>query len=224
MPEELCIKKVVDIAKDTLVSIGSHSPQFIGVGKDGAVMSSLIFSGDRERDIAIEAVRALVKLHDIRRYWIIIEAWKSEVKYGEKIYRRASQDIDRKECLMISEFSSDMKNFNVCIPFKKENDNVIFEKETASKEYHSIWNVYLERQGIDERFDKDIKRINDEFIKKLSHDVSEKYKEEFFKTNTIQQRKDILMRLIADGKKAFEEQKKTMLEDVDEEKKEGDKR
>jgi len=216
--KELSIKKVVDMAKDTLISTGQHSPQFIGLGDEGVIMAMLIFANDKERDIAVEAVRGLVKLHSIKKYWISTEAWRSEIKTGEKLYRRPRQDIDRKECLMISEFSSDMKTLDIMIPFEHKEKKIIFGDESTSSEGHSIWNVYLEREGIDERLDNFMKKINDEFIKKLSHDVSERYKEEFFKAETVEQKKDILMRLIADGKKAFEEQKKTMLENVNEEK------
>jgi len=213
--KELCIKEVVEGAKCVLRITGKHKPQLIGLGKEGLVLAILLFETDREKDMAVEEVRRLVKLHEIRKYWIVMEAWKTELKPGEKMFRRAKQDIDRKEVLIINEFTSDLKNICVCIPFRWEGEELIFDKEAISTESHSIWNVYLERQGIDERFEKDVKEINDAFLKKLAHNVSEKYEKEFFEAKTPEEMMAVLKKVISDGAKAISDQKKTILEDPD---------
>lgn len=216
--KEVCIKDVIGMAKEVLRTTGSHNLQFLGVDKDNKViMAMLLFRTDREKEMAVEMVRKLVKAHSIKKYWIIMEAWKSEIRKGEKLYRRAKRDINRIECLIVSEFNSDLGVACVCIPFNRVDDKIVFEKEQITQESHSIWNVYLEKKGIDERFDKDIKELNDAFIKKLAHNVSEKYKKEFFEAKTPEERIGVLRKVIADGKKAFDDQKKTILEDPDKE-------
>jgi hypothetical protein len=213
--KEPCIKDVIEGAKATLKLSGRHIPQFIGIGQQGLIMAILEFGSDKEKDMAVEFVRGLVKKESIKRYWIVMEAWKSEIKLGEKMFRRAKHDIDRIECLIINEFTSDIKEVCICIPFRWEGKEVIFEEEQIAEGSTSIWNVYLEKEGIDERFDKSEKEVNEAFLRKLSHNVSEKYKKEFFDAKTPKERMIVLKKLIADGTKAILDQKKTMLEDPD---------
>ena len=209
----ICIKKIIEGAKSTLETTGKHIPQFLGVGDKGMIMATIVMDSDTEKKIAIEFVRSIVKKNNIKKYWIIMEAWKTEIKLGEKLFRRAKRDVDRTECLIITEYNSDMKVISVMVPFKWVDDKLIFEEEHTTTEQHSPWNVYLEAKGINERLDKHIHDVNDAFIKKMSKGLSDKYKDEFFKTTSGEEKMKVLLKVIKEGKQKIDDQKKTIFED-----------
>ncbi len=217
--KQFCIKDVIEKAKKVLISTGKHIPQFIGYSKEGLIVGVLMFNNSDEGDMAIDFVRKTVSSNNIKRYWIIMEAWKTNIKPGEKIFRGARRDIDRTECLVISEFNSDMKNIVVCISFKRVDNKIVFEKEQTTKESHCMWNVYLEKEGVRERMNKDIQDINDAFIKKMSKDLAHKYKDDFSKAKSKEEIMKVVFKAIIEGKKKIDDQKKTMFEDVEDNKK-----
>ena len=211
----ICIKNIVEGAKLTLETTRKHLPQFMGVGDKGMIMATIVMGSDIEKKMAIEFIRGIVKKNSIKKYWIVMEAWKTEMKLGEKIFRRARRDVDRTECLIVTEYNSNMKIISVMIPFKKVDDKFVFEEEHTSTEQHSPWNVYLEAKGINERLEKHIHDVNDAFIKKMSKNLSDKYKDEFFKADTLEKREAVMIRMIKEGKQIIDDQKKTILEDPD---------
>jgi hypothetical protein len=220
--KEFCIRDMVEAAKDILKLNGRHAPQFIGIDKDdNLVMAMLLFGDDSEKGLAINFIRNLVKARSIRKYWIITEAWTAEVKDGEKLFRCARRDINRKEALIINGFSADMTGSSVSVPFRREGQEIIFEEEKILTGNISIWNAYLEKEGLEEGLAKAVKGVNDAFIKRISHEVAEKYKAEFFACKTAEGRMKVLKKIAADGLKLMDDQKKTMLEMPDDDADEG---
>ena len=78
-----------------------------------------------------------------------------------------------------------------------------------------MWNVYLEKEGVQERMDKHIQNINDAFTKKMSKDLAHKYKDDFSKAKSKEEMMKVVFKALVEGKKKIDDQKKTMLEDVD---------
>jgi len=215
--KQFCVKDVIEQAKDTLITTGKHIPQFIGYSDKGLIVGVIMFGNDEEKEMTIDFIREKVSSNNIKKYWVIMEAWKSNIKPGEKIFRCASRDIDRNECLLVSEFNSDMKNIVVCIPFKRVDGKIVFEKEQITKDSYTMWNVYLEKEGIQERMDRSIQDINDAFIKKMSKDLAHKYKDEFSKVKSKEEIMRVVLKALIEGKKKIDDQKKTMLEVVEDE-------
>lgn len=208
-------KDVIDMAKDILKSTGKHIPEFIAETDKGLILATLVFNSDLERAKRIDSLRSLVTSKGIKKYWVIMEAWRAKINAEEKMFRRAKQDLDREEVLIITEFSNDLKSSCVTIIFKRVNNEIVFEKEEIQNDFDSIWNVYLEREGIDEKMDKMISEINEKFLSKMAKDLSDKYKKEFFEAKTQEDKCKILTRIIKEGKEIIDNQKKTILEDTD---------
>ena len=208
-------------AKKVLIETGQHLPQIIAEtsidGEKKLAIVAIPFRTSEEKEKALEGLRTLIKEMNVDRYWAIFEAWMSKVEKGEKPFRRASRDIDRTEILSVSEFNKDMTQKCIIVPFKRENDKIIFEEEIADNNYHSsIWNVYLEKEGIDEGASKLIDEINGAYFKKLAKNLTEKYLDKFNNLTTKEEKNALLKQMLQEIQDEKQKQDRSMLEDVEE--------
>ena len=218
--KELSIEWVIKQAKSILEATGQHLPQVIANtnvdGKKELAIIAMPFGTQKEKEMALSGLRAFVKNMNVDRYWAVFEAWMSKMEKGKKLFRPASRDIDREEVIIISEFGRDLTRKCVIIPFKREGDRIICDKEVnVDKDYSSVWNVFLEKEGLDEKMSKFAKEINDSYFRRLAKDMTKKYLDKFNSTKTTEERVALLKQMLTEGKKEMLKQKKTILEKVE---------
>ena len=221
--KEISIEWVIKQAKLILEETGKHLPQVIAQtnvdGKKELAIIAIPFGTQKEKEMALNGLRAFVKNMNVERYWAVFEAWMAKIEKGEKLFRPASRDVDREEVLIISEFSKDMTQKCIIVPFKREDNKIIFDKEVnANKDYSSVWNVFLEKDGLDEKMDNFAEEINEGYFRKLAKSMAKKYIDKFNNAKTEEERVNLLKQMIEEGKGELSKQNKTILEKVEEDK------
>ena len=167
-------------AKMVMEREGKHYPLAILSSEKEIFIFPMTFSGDREKQLTQEMLRKFVQVKKIERYWTIMESWVSCNPHIES----ASRDINRKEALVISEFSIS-ENINgkmLTIIFEKDGKKIIWKErvllEGNSKKggFQSTWNFFKEDIGkeLDDKREK--ARIAD-IVKRVEQaDMSEEIK------------------------------------------------
>lgn len=223
---KITLETVVDIAKKVLVKQGNHTAQLIIEDREGKILMLILADmplGEGKEKLR-HAVMNLIKLHGSKRYFVIMETWMSAIKPGEKMFRMPIRDVDRTEALVVSEFTED-KELTRIIPFRREilrnretlrnKDKIIFEKELPPQtNVSSRWNIWADEDKINKLHDRSVKDIDSAFVRKLVKYLSAKHKEEFFKEETAEGRMKILRKMLGQAKEIFDNQDKTILEDV----------
>lgn len=158
------ITEVEKIALDVLKTTGKHTAQLILCKNNSVEMHVLCFRNDEEKDKMIEIYRKLVNSNCIDKYFMVTEAWMSD-----NIYIRPSENKNRKECLIIQEFRSDLFCQSIINIFHRENKKIVFDDRQKvvygkdTKEFKTIWNFYLE-----DVMDESMQNVYlDEFIKSV---------------------------------------------------------
>ena len=103
----------------------------------------------------------------------------------------------------------------IIIPFKREDNKIIFEKVSTDEDHSSRWNVFLEREGLDEKMTKFADKINDSYFRRLAKDMTKKYLDKFNNAKTNEERIDILKQIAREGKAEIAKQNMTILEKVE---------
>ena len=218
--EELTIEWVIKQAKLILETTGKHLSQIIANtnvdGKKELAIIAMPLATEKEKETAIAGLRAFVKNMNVDKYWFITEAWMSSFEKGKKLYRPASRDVDRKEVLIVMEFCRDMTQKCIIIPFKREDKRIIFEKEVSTdKDRSSRWNVFLEREGLDEKMTKFADKIDDSYFRRLAKEMTKKYLDKFNNAKTAEEKMNLLKQMVQEGKEEMLKQNKTILEKVE---------
>jgi len=209
------INEIVKIAKQVLVERKSHAPQAIIENRKTKALEIVVLAGmgDDNKDYAIDTIRLMVEKAQAERYWMIMEGWMTIINKGEKIYRRPRDDKDRTSALIISEFRKDMNNQIILIPFKIERNKIVFDEERKKPEQHSsIWNVYLEKEGIEEGFDKLREKTNQEYFQATAKIMAKKFKARFENAKTGAEFSKLTRDIIQFAKDKADEQKKTIIQ------------
>lgn len=208
---------IVNTAKQIMSVNGKHLPQAIIEANDGnLIMCMMDFSDDESKEASLRYLREFIHKGNIKRYFFVTEAWLSEVNPKNKMYRRASRDVDRKEVLMISEYRSDLTVKNLTCFFKRENDKIVFTEEKHTEGGDSVWNCYLELDDLNEKLDNVVKEVNENFIKEQSKKIADKYNDKFFSCKDAKERVVVINEMVKEMLQIKEEQMKTILEDVNE--------
>lgn len=136
-------------AKEVLTETGHHAAQIMIVNENDNLEIGLIPSIDDEMKEKIMFIfREIIQIRKIKEYYLVLEGWKSEVKKGEEMPKvRPSQDPNKKECLVISQYKSDLTTNTIMIDFKKEKGQIVFGERTQITNKDNMfdrWNFYLE--------------------------------------------------------------------------------
>lgn len=214
---ETTIADISKIAKDCLIKRGKHIPQFFGIDGEGKVSLILTpFKNDDEKEKIRDMISAFVKNKNIVKYFFVTEAWLTKIDKGTKIFRRASLDKDRIEVLQILEFNKDLRTNELTIEFSKKNGKITLGKErlvenTQTIDSSSLFNVYLEKEGHYERMKKIQSQVNEEFIRRMSKELSHKFKDEFYNAKTEEEQIKVLNKIIKEGHKEIKKQEETII-------------
>ncbi len=175
------IEDILETAKISLKESGSYTPMaFIETEKKETVVAVLLFDDD-QKITAIDALAALVKLHNSERYIVVFEAWRHEQKKNEYPFAAPPSKMkDRKECLLATEFKKPNILKTIMVPFEHVKNTIKFGKSiTADDTAQSRWNVFIEREVYDERMNKESKEAREKFLRDRSKYYAKKYQKKF---------------------------------------------
>jgi len=186
------LNELKELAKKILVEQGQHLPQAFISRKDGSMAIVALCIEDSNKDAMRKLLIKIVRESEAASYFLVMEAYMSSAGKGMP-YIPPSKSVERKDCLIISKYSKDMRNDTIVVPFHKDKGNkIIFEEEIKVGESVSTWNAYLEEEGIQERMELDVKRINDDFFKDMAKRFTDKYSGEMFFKMSLAERKKAL--------------------------------
>lgn len=219
--KKIQIDDVIDMAKQVLVASGKHSPQLIIEDKQGALHIVVMQFDTKTRDLTVRQIREMVYRLDSERYFVIMEAWMSIIDAKKKLIRAPRYDVDRKEILMISEYRKDMDNKAIGFPFHREKGEIIFDEPMGMgrdkiTEIASLWNAFVELEGVEERMQKGMEEAKEQFFESVAKQIFEKFKPRLEKAKTKEDRAKILKEIFQEADKTMTEQKNSMLVNEDE--------
>ena len=127
------LEELEKVAKETLEALGTHEPM-IYLDFHGKLVSYLLFIHRKEE--ALKYFRELITKEEIPQYWTVTESWISRTRGLSP-----SQDINRKEMLMISEYNgTTMETKKILLPFERK-----FKEEELMEASERIRDELLER-------------------------------------------------------------------------------
>ncbi|GAG88057.1 unnamed protein product, partial [marine sediment metagenome] len=169
------IEDIVKTAKSVMESTGKH-PLSIIINK-GKKSKGMIFTGvDKEK--VKDLLRNLITKEKIEIYWLVAVSW---IKTGN-VFVRPSQDPNRKEALIISEYNGNtMETKRIFFMFERKEKKIIWGKrmtDTNFLNFADTWNFYKEDtmdesynkmliQKSLESFEEQWKKRKDKFIAKI---------------------------------------------------------
>src|SRR3972149_1443136 len=211
----ITIEETSELARKSLIEQGKHMPQFNLVHLDGKISLILApFKDSKEKEIMRDMISKFVEKEKIIKYFFITEAWLSKVGLGDYPVR-PTYDRNRISSLIICEFNKDMTKNMLSIPFHKENGKIIFQEEEKFNnvigEFDSFFNVYLEKEGYNERQDKRIEELKNEFFKLASKEISDKFKERFINAKSNEEHNLIFKEMLNDMLQRKHKFKKSIL-------------
>jgi len=147
-------------------------------------------------------------------------------KPGDLPFVRPMRDAKRKECLMVSEFRRDQKNRTKCTIFhweeKRNKKRLVIEDEKSDLGSTSLWNFFLEKEGLEERSDKLSEKSNDAFYRREAKIMTKKFQDKFNKLvqkgMTDEEKEQFYKEMCDHVDKRQERVRKNLLEDVEDEK------
>jgi len=197
---------IVEIAKNRLVTSGSHSPTIVFVREEQVCNVPFDIPGDDiGRDIAREVLQNLIYMNKVDSYVLITENWMRSLNKNET-FETAIKSENKKQVLMIHEFSKDMNNRMAMMEFTKDARGKIYiekeVKENDVKDVQSFWNIFLEKEGYVERERKIVHEQNDKFLKHLSTEFHNEFYGKFLdKDYSRKQLKEEIINWIKNKKK-----------------------
>jgi len=205
--------KLIETGKAILRKHGSHNTEVILIKDGKASMYSLLFSNLEEKRAMQDSIRKIVSIMKPEKFYVITDSWitlqdmKKPDMPGNITPR---QRKDRKEALVFIEFNKDMTGKHATIIYERLGKRIKFQKPIISdfKDMavnHSQFNFYLEKEGIQEGFNNQENKVTELFLKNMSKEISDKYKDEFFAEKTEEGRMNVLKKIIAEGLKKREE-------------------
>lgn len=168
--------------KSIMEKDGRHVPMIILQHRNGdCAICPIFFDTYEEKKLILKKIREIVQENKVPKYWVIMEAW-----FSDNVHILPSKDVNKKEAICISEYSSDMKRKTIFIPFTRNNGNIIWEKKQEitkgnEGEYYSTWDFYKE-DVMDEIIEKHrredlLKQIDESDITEILEDFKKDYKE-----------------------------------------------
>ena len=156
------LNKLIEIAKATLREKGSHNTILILIKDGKPSYYTLMFRNLQEKLEMQDAMRKVVELTKPEKYFVITDSWYA-VQDGSMPSIRPSLRKDRKEALTLSEFNRDMTGKQAIVLYDRLGKRIKFHKPQIAefKDMHSQFNFYLEKEGIDEAFDNEAKKVNE---------------------------------------------------------------
>ncbi len=197
----IVIDEIVKFSKETILKQGELKPQYFIEKKLGKKYERttlvLLFNGGKEKDAVVKESRKLV---DGERCFVMAESWVSERKIDEDMpYIRAGRDINRKEAIIITEYKKDLSpGQHVHLYFKRDNDGKIvsFEKKNMGKiVLESLWNPYIEFDGVKEKIHKQIEKFDEKYFNKITKQLSEKYGPKLMKAEGDIEKKKVMLKM-----------------------------
>jgi len=168
-------------AKMVMEIEGKHQPFAILSSRRDIYFCPMIFNGNKEKQIIKKMLREFVHTKKIERYWIIMESWVSHNQHIDS----AGRDINRKEVLCTSEFSSEKMNGKMVANFFERDDKKIIwkgrvllegESEGDKESFRSPWNFYKEDISKDIDVLREKARIADLVMRTEHADISDEIK------------------------------------------------
>lgn len=173
------LKKAEEVAKDVMMKNGRHAPQviFIDEAKKDVHVMLLTFTNDKEKQKMLDEMREFCSRRQIPRYFVIMEMWM-----GKNMYVRPSQDPERKQGVLVTEYNrKDPGNPKSIINMFDKIDGRIVWGERAEQdgfvEQTSIWNFYLE-DVLDEHMEQERLKL---FYNRIPKEEFEKSVKDFCK-------------------------------------------
>jgi hypothetical protein len=173
------LEEVEAVAKLVLENRGTHKSQLMVPGTEGMQIFILLYDGEIEKNILREKMRAVVHNSDCDHYFFITEAWirTSSLEHPTMPFIRPSQLKKKGEALIVCEYRKDLTGKQITMTFERKGKKIIWLKRDVSSvnEAPSLWNFFLEKQGVSENLDHFENRVNEAFLKNLSKEYSAKY-------------------------------------------------
>jgi len=200
------IDDIILKAKEIMKDEGEHKPLVVSTINNKLALFPLTFEDDDEKEEMRVALREFIREHKLKKYWTIMEGW-----YSSNIHVSSpKRDVNRKEALIIGEFSEDNpKGVSVMIPFTKKEGKIIFGKEERTNDFTSKWNFFMEEIPKDEldyihekkRREDIVKRIEKANITKEYEKIITKFKKDHpeEKTPTYEEFKKVLITMAEKG-------------------------
>lgn len=194
------VSMVKKIAKELLIKQGYVSPQYIIEKKSDkryiTTVAILIFANDKEKKEQMAEVRKLVSVQGAETVYFFMEAWMT-MGNPKLPFIRASEARDKKSTLVLSKFQKDNPNVGLetLMPFTKIGKEIRFEEEIGTSditEAFTIWNPFIELDGVMERTKKKVEEHNDKFIDEFADELFEKFGKKFNSAETDEEKIKII--------------------------------
>jgi hypothetical protein len=214
MNKEITLEWIEKKAKEVLEVKGSHQPQLMGVKPNGEIVIALLmFRNNEEKEQIRQVTRHLIEKENITHYFTIMESWLSQ-QDGSMPYVQPSKRVDRKEALVIIEFRKGEKEKGFAQIFSRKGKKIVWGEKNELGESHSIWNFFLEEEGVNERMDKVVKDTNEKYVKQMAKKMSDKFKPQFNEmlAEKDQQKKEELAHKLAEDMFNWAENEKKKLD------------
>lgn len=221
--EKQDIEEILEFGKEILEKRGGVQAQILFEKEvdDGVIINSaiLFFDNEKEKNKILKIIRKIAQTFGAEKAFFLTEGYMSQVpKDGKLPYIRPSRSIKRKDCLVVSEFTRDLKTSkNVTLIFRKEGDEIIYEDKIEGDDVESIWNPFIELEGLKERNVKHIKEMDEKFLETQAKKFHKKYAPKLEKAETEKERREILVEMIKEMKNIKSDIEKQMYEEVDKE-------
>lgn len=207
------LSKITKIAKESFLKIGTAlATAFVDTCGGEIIMVGLVFDSDANKLKAIDSLRDVVGQSGSEHYVVVNEAWIKKLDIGNEYPVRAGRYVDRKECLILTEYKKGHNTVSYVHPIIR-GKKITFGKEQVMDGVTSRWNVFLEKEGLNEHMDKDFESMRKQFFKKQSKKYADKYKERFFAEKTEAGKKKVLCEMIEDMTVFKKEHDKKIYED-----------
>ena len=198
-------KKHIDFAKKVLEDTGSVTAQMVVPTPKGAECYMLMFDDDKSKEEMFKAMRKMVEVRQIDRYFVMNEGWM-----GQNLNVRPREDPKKKEGLMVFEFRRNGLNKGKIFIFHKDGKKIIYDDEMDMgdmTEFSSRFNFFIEDDG-GERIRLERIKHNLEMFEKTKPDkkikeffnILKETKPEIVKGKTWQDMKDMMIKMIKEGK------------------------
>ena len=200
--KEVDIKEVHSLAMTILKKIGGHQLMALIQEKDGVKLAALVLDQE-DKGTAREALRLAVSGSGCERYFVVAECWMTMAKPGERPPILPSLTRNPKEVLVVEEYRKDQRNRSMMTPFTRKGGKIVPGKTlTPSRSERvtsvSIWNVFLEKEGVDERMDLSVRKGFEDWQRKQAKRLSKKYFKDFQEAKTDSERVAVLERVRAE--------------------------
>jgi len=166
-------------AKEDIESGGDFTPKVFALGEDGQwTMMVMIFGDDEEKVKIRDSIRKLINTINCTKYIVVMDAWMKIIdKQKPEPSIRPGRWVDRKECIIITEYNKDMTGRTMGITYERKGDIIVFKDEFSKNILgEGYWNFFLEKKGLEERMSKVWKKMDDEYIRSISKDFVKKNK------------------------------------------------